>query len=124
MVKIKSVNVLMQLDTCRTPEHQNSPGLPMVIRRAFDPTEEMGFGKKKMCKCLKRDSFTNFCHENEEHSRCDNVIALYGTNFLLAPIFKAPLTSVEFHLLIQKVSDWSFKYVKPFFSFRVLPSPR
>lgn len=58
-----------------------------------------------MYKCLKRVSFTNFYHENEKHSRCNNAIALYGTYFLLVPIFKAPLTSVEFHPLLHNVLD-------------------
>lgn len=66
-----------------------------------------------MRKCLKRVFFTDFCHENEKHSRCNNAIALYGTNFQLVPIFKAPLTSVEFHPLFHNVWDsWTFLSVK------------
>lgn len=33
----------MQLDTCGTSECWNFHGLPMVVRRAFDLSEEMGF---------------------------------------------------------------------------------
>lgn len=58
-----------------------------------------------MHKYLKRDSFSNVYHENEEHSRCNNAIALQGTNFLLVPMYKAPLTSVEFHPLMQEGLD-------------------
>lgn len=37
----------MQLDTCRTSECWNSHGLPMVMRRAFDLSEERGFENNK-----------------------------------------------------------------------------
>jgi len=74
-----------------------------------------------MRKCLKRDSFSNVYHDNEEHSRCDNAIAHHGTNFLLVPIFKAPLTSVEFHPLVQEgldLLDIACSYIQPLLSFR------
>lgn len=45
--KKKGVNILMQLDTCCTSECRNSHGLPMVMRRAFDLSEEMGFENNK-----------------------------------------------------------------------------
>lgn len=80
-----------------------------------------------MHKCLKRDSFSNVYHGNEEHSRCDNATALHGTNFLLVPIFKAPLTSVEFHPLIREgleLLDITCSYIQPLMSFRVPPLPR
>lgn len=58
-----------------------------------------------MHKCLKRDSFSNVCHENEEHSKYDSASAFYRTTFLVVPTFKAPLTSVEFHPLIYEGVD-------------------
>lgn len=75
-----------------------------------------------MHKCLKRDSFSNVCHENEEHSKYDNASAFHRTIFLVVPIFKAPLTSVEFHPSIQEdldLLDITCSNKQPFLSFRV-----
>lgn len=43
----KSLNILMQLGTCGTSECWHFHGLPMVVRRAFDLSEEMGFENNK-----------------------------------------------------------------------------
>lgn len=42
-LKSFSINILTQLDTCCTLERQNSHGLTMEMRRAFDLFEEMDF---------------------------------------------------------------------------------
>lgn len=112
----------MQLDTCCTSECQNSHGLPMVMRRAFDLSEEMGFENNKCISAWKETPLVTSIMRMKSIQDVTIHFALHGTNFLLVPIRKAPLTSVEFHPLIQEdldLLDITCSYIQPLLSFRV-----